>query len=42
VNKACEPERYVHNMPFTVTSDSLFSAIMVADALGREFSLGNE
>jgi len=37
VNKACEPERYVHNMPFTVTKDSLFSAIMMADALGHEF-----
>ncbi len=42
VNKACEPERYVHNMPFTITPDSLAGAIMVADALGREFSSGNE
>jgi glycerol dehydrogenase len=40
VNKACEPGRYVHNMPFEVSEKSLFSAIMVADALGREFLAG--
>ena len=37
VNKACEPDRYVHNMPFAVTIDSLFGAIMTVDALGQEF-----
>lgn len=37
VKKACEPGRYVHNMPFEITEKSLFGAIMVADALGREF-----
>jgi len=40
-NKACEPGRYVHNMPFVITEKSLFDAIMVADALGHEF-LGSD
>jgi glycerol dehydrogenase len=39
--KACEPGRYVHNMPFVITEKSLFDAIMVADALGHDF-LGSE
>ena len=37
VKKACEPGRYVHNMPFLITEQSLFDAIRMADALGREF-----
>jgi glycerol dehydrogenase len=40
VKKACEPGKYVHNMPFIITEQSLFSAIMMADALGREFLSG--
>jgi glycerol dehydrogenase len=39
--KACEPGRYVHNMPFVITEKSLFDAIMVTDALGHEF-LGSD
>ncbi|MEG0310580.1 MAG: glycerol dehydrogenase, partial [Eubacterium sp.] len=27
----------IHNMPFEVTADSVYSAIMVADALGKDF-----
>ncbi len=37
VKKACEPGKYVHNMPFLITEQSLFDAIRMADALGREF-----
>jgi len=37
VKKACEPGRYVHNMPFAVTEEALIGAIMTADALGQEF-----
>jgi glycerol dehydrogenase len=37
VKTACEPGRYVHNMPFSIKEESLFDAIMMADALGREF-----
>lgn len=28
----------IHNMPFKVTADSLYAAIIVADSLGREFT----
>jgi glycerol dehydrogenase len=40
VRKACEPGRYVHNMPFPISEASLFGAIMTADTLGRKFRLG--
>ena len=33
---ACDPEDSMHNMPFAVTPDDVYSAIMVADALGKE------
>ena len=36
VAKACEPNGYVHNMPFVIDEDALFGAILVADTLGRE------
>ncbi len=42
VKKACEPGRYVHNMPFAVTEQSLFDALVAADALGREFLAGEK
>ena len=36
VAKACEPNGYVHNMPFVVEEEALLGAIRVADTLGRE------
>ena len=40
IRKVCEaatlPEESIHNMPFKVTADDVYAAIMVADALGRE------
>ena len=36
VAKACEPNGYVHNMPFVVEEEALLGAIRVADTLGQE------
>ena len=35
--KACVPGSTIHNMPFAVTPDMVFSALMSADALGRAY-----
>ena len=34
---ATDPEESIHNMPFPVTDSDVYSAIMVADALGRDY-----
>ena len=34
---ATDPEESIHNMPFPVTDSDVYSAIMVADALGRAY-----
>lgn len=34
--KACIPEESIHSMPFPIDVDSVKSAIMVADAIGRK------
>lgn len=31
------PDESIHNMPFEVTADAVYAAIMVADTLGKEF-----
>lgn len=31
------PDESIHNMPFEVTADSVYAAIMVADSLGKEY-----
>lgn len=38
---ACAEGDTLHNMPFTVTSESVFAAIKAADAYGRYY-LGEE
>ena len=35
---ACAPEDTMGNMPFEVTPDDVYAAIMGADALGRYYS----
>ena len=35
--KACAPGSTVHNMPFPVTPDMVYQALLAADALGRDF-----
>ena len=37
--KACIPEESIHSMPFKVDVEQVKSAIMVADALGRNYKL---
>lgn len=34
---ACSPDDTLHNMPFEVTPEDVYAAIMAADALGRNF-----
>lgn len=34
---ACAPTDTLHNMPFEVTTESVYAAIMAADAFGREY-----
>ena len=38
---AVEPGKSIHNMPFPVTADGVYTAIMTADAIGRRHKLGN-
>lgn len=33
--KACVPGATIHNMPFTVTPEMVYQAMLAADALGR-------
>jgi len=33
----CAPGETIHNMPFTVTADSVYAAIMTADLLGQQW-----
>lgn len=42
VSKACQKGSYVHSMPFVVTEDSLYSALLIADELGREMLLKSQ
>lgn len=35
--KACVPASTIHNMPFEVTGDMVYHALMAADAYGREY-----
>ncbi|ACL16134.1 glycerol dehydrogenase [Methanosphaerula palustris] len=35
---ACSPQNFMDSMPFTVTPDMMFDALMAADARGRKFS----
>lgn len=37
--KSCIPEESIHSMPFTVDVEQVKAAIMVADALGRNYKL---
>ena len=41
VKAACAEGDTLHNMPFTVTPESVFAAIKAADAYGRYY-LGEE
>lgn len=34
---ACAPQETIHNMPFAVTADSVYAAIISTDALGRNY-----
>lgn len=35
---ACADSDTLHNMPFEVTPDSVYAAILTADALGRHYA----
>ena len=35
--QACVPTSTIHNMPFTVTGDMVYQALIAADAYGRAY-----
>ena len=40
--KACVSSSTIHNMPFEVTPDAVFAALLTADAAGRAFLAGQK
>ena len=39
--RACKPEESIHNHPFNVAEETVYDALMLADALGHTYkSLG--